>query len=58
MEIEKGRLAIWASVVITALRDESGSPSEVCAKVSRDITKRIEAEAAEKKREALELTSR
>ena len=39
----------WASVVITALRDRSGVLRGF-AKVSRDITKRVEAEAAEKKR--------
>jgi PAS domain S-box-containing protein len=43
-----------ASVVITALRDESGILRGF-AKISRDITKRIEAEAAEKKRVAVEL---
>jgi PAS domain S-box-containing protein len=43
-----------ASVVITALRDEFGVLRGF-AKVSRDITKRIEAEAAVKARQALEV---
>ena len=51
--LRKDGSRFWASVVITALRDESGI---LCgfAKVSRDITERVEAEVAEKKREALE----
>jgi PAS domain S-box-containing protein len=52
--LRKDGSRFWASVVITALRDESGNLRGF-AKVSRDITKRVEAEAAERKREALEL---
>jgi PAS domain S-box-containing protein len=52
--LRKDGSRFWASVVITALRDESGNLRGF-AKVSRDITKRIEAEVAEKKREALEI---
>lgn len=51
--LRKDGSRFWASVVITALRDESGNLRGF-AKVSRDITQRIEAEAAEKKRKALE----
>jgi len=51
--LKKDGSRFWASVVITALRDESGNLRGF-AKVSRDITARKEAEAAEKKREALE----
>ena len=51
--LRKDGSRFWASVVITALRDASGSLRGF-AKVSRDITARKEAEAAEKKREALE----
>jgi PAS domain S-box-containing protein len=51
--LRKDGSRFWANVVITALRDESGNLRGF-AKVSRDITKRVEAEAAEKKREALE----
>jgi PAS domain S-box-containing protein len=46
--LRKDGSRFWASVVITALRDDSGNLRGF-AKVSRDITKRIEAEAAEKK---------
>jgi PAS domain S-box-containing protein len=52
--LRKDGSRFWASVVITALRDEAGVLRGF-AKVSRDITKRIEAEAAERKRQALEL---
>jgi PAS domain S-box-containing protein len=52
--LRKDGSRFWASVVITALRDESGNLRGF-AKVSRDITKRVEAEVAEKKRAALEL---
>jgi PAS domain S-box-containing protein len=52
--LRKDGSRFWASVVITALRDEFGVLRGF-AKVSRDITKRIEAEAAEKARQALEL---
>ena len=51
--LRKDGSRFWASIVITALRDESGILRGF-AKVSRDITKRVEAEAADKKREALE----
>jgi PAS domain S-box-containing protein len=51
--LRKDGSRFWASVVITALRDKSGVLRGF-AKVSRDITKRVEAEVAEKKREALE----
>jgi PAS domain S-box-containing protein len=54
--LRKDGSRFWASVVITALRDETGNLRGF-AKVSRDITKRIEAEAAENKRAALELRS-
>jgi PAS domain S-box-containing protein len=52
--LRKDGSRFWASVVITALRDEFGVLRGF-AKVSRDITKRIEAEAAEKARQALEV---
>jgi PAS domain S-box-containing protein len=52
--LRKGGSRFWASVVITALRDASGVLRGF-AKVSRDITKRVEAETAERKRQALEL---
>ncbi len=52
--LRKDGSRFWASVVITALRDESGVLRGF-AKVSRDITKRVEAEAAEKRRQGLEL---
>ena len=52
--LRKDGSRFWASVVITALRDEFGVLRGF-AKVSRDITKRIEAEAAEKARQALGL---
>ena len=50
--LRKDGSRFWASVVITALRDKSGVLRGF-AKVSRDITKRVEAEAAEKTRMAL-----
>jgi PAS domain S-box-containing protein len=52
--LRKDGSRFWASVVITALRDEFGVLRGF-AKVSRDITKRIEAEAAVKARQALEV---
>ena len=52
--LRKDGSRFWASVVITALRDEFGVLRGF-AKVSRDITKRIEAEAAAKARQALGL---
>jgi PAS domain S-box-containing protein len=52
--LRKDGSRFWASVIITALRDETGNLRGF-AKVSRDITKRMEAEAAEKKRATLEL---
>ena len=52
--LRKDGSRFWASVVITALRDASGVLRGF-AKVSRDITKRVEAETAERKRQALEL---
>jgi PAS domain S-box-containing protein len=52
--LRKDGSRFWANVVITALRDEAGLLRGF-AKVSRDITKRVEAEVAEKKRQALEL---
>jgi PAS domain S-box-containing protein len=51
--LRKDGSQFWASVVITALRDECGNLRGF-AKVSRDITVRKEAAAAEKKRELLE----
>jgi diguanylate cyclase (GGDEF)-like protein/PAS domain S-box-containing protein len=54
--LKKDGSRFWASVVITALRDGSGDLRGF-AKVVRDITKRFEAEAAEKKRQALELSA-
>ena len=50
--LRKNGSRFWANVVVTALRDASGDIRGF-AKVSRDITERVESEAAEIKRVAL-----